>query len=159
MEPTKMLIVDDEPSRRFFLAEALNKQGYMCDEAREGQEAIERVQENRPDIVILDLKMPRMGGMEALKKIRALDSDIAVIIVTAFGTRETTHEAIQAGAYDCFSKPADINEVRVVVGRAAERVRLLRTGRQLQGETEQADAPERSPGQSPRIPPLRGLPL
>ena len=157
MENTKILIVDDEPSMRFFLSEALNKQGYMCDEARDGQEAIERVQENRPDIVILDLKMPRMGGMEALKKIRALDPDTAVIIVTAFGTRETTHEAIQAGAYDCFSKPADINEVRVVVGRAAERVRLLRTVRQLQGETEQAYAPERILGKSPPILHLREL--
>ena len=157
MENTKILIVDDEPSMRFFLSEALGKQGYACSEAGDGEEALGRLKESRPDIVILDLKMPRMGGMEALKKIRALDPDIAVIIVTAFGTRETAHEAIQEGAYDYFSKPADINEVRVVVGRAAERVRLLRTVRQLQGETEQAYAPERILGKSPPILHLREL--
>lgn len=157
MEPTKILIVDDEQNMRFFLSEALGKQGYACSEAGDGQEALERMKEDRPDIVILDLKMPRMGGMETLKKIRALDPDVAVIIVTAFGTRETAYEAVREGAYDYFSKPVDINEVRAVVGRAAERVRLLKTVAELQRKSEELYAPERILGRSPAIQRLREL--
>ncbi|HAK60450.1 MAG TPA: two-component system response regulator [Nitrospiraceae bacterium] len=126
MTKTNVLIVDDEPNVRLVLSEALGSQGYVCAEAGDGHTALEHVKQDHPDIVILDLKMPGMSGMEALKEIRVLDPDAAVIIVTAFGTRETAYEAIREGAYDYFSKPVDIHDVRVVVGRAAERVRLLR---------------------------------
>ena len=157
METVKVLIVDDEPSMRFFLSEALGKQGYLCSEAEDGHKAVERIKEDAPDIVILDLKMPRMGGMEALKKIRVLDPDAAVIIVTAFGSRETAYEAVREGAYDYFTKPADVNEVRMVVRRAAERVRLLRTVSRLQRKSEDLYAAESILGKSPAVLHIREL--
>ncbi len=127
----KILIVSDDASMRFVLSEALTKQGYQSTEA-DGQQALVRIQEEPQDVVILDLKMPRISGIETLAKIKAMDPDTVVIIVTAFGSREMAYEAFKAGAYDYFSKPLDINEVCTVVGRAAERVLLLRTRHQLQ---------------------------
>ncbi|HAS54172.1 MAG TPA: hypothetical protein DCS42_08665, partial [Nitrospiraceae bacterium] len=159
MKITKVLIVDDEPNMRFFLSEALTKEGYACNEAGDGLQALERIQEDLPDIVVLDLKMPRMGGMEALRKIRGLDPDMAVIIITAFGTRETAYEAMREGAYDYFSKPVDIHEVRVVVGRAAERVRLARTVRRIQEKAEDAYAAEAVLGRGHAVQRLRELML
>jgi len=157
MKTTKVLIVDDEPNMRFLLSEALSSQGYECCEAGDGQMALERLGEDRPDIVILDLKMPRMGGMEALKKIRVLDPDAAIIIVTAFGTRELAYEALREGAYDYFTKPVDIHEVRTVVGRAAERVRLLRAVRHFQKGSEEAFSPESILGDSKAVRGLREI--
>ena len=159
MKITKVLIVDDEPNMRFFLSEALTKEGYACNEAGDGLQALERIKEDLPDIVVLDLKMPRMGGMEALRNIRGVDPDMAVIIITAFGTRETAYEAMREGAYDYFSKPVDIHEVRVVVGRAAERVRLARTVRRIQEKAEDAYAAEAVLGRGHAVQRLRELML
>ena len=157
MDKAKVLIVDDEPGIRFFLREALGREGYACTEAADGRQALDRVEEDRPDVVVLDLKMPRMGGMEALREIRVLDPDIAVIIVTAFGTRETAFEALREGAYDFFTKPVDINEVRVVVGRAAERVRLLRTLHRVEERDAEAFRAESIIGVSASVLKLREL--
>ncbi len=154
MAAGKILIVNDDASMRFVLSEALTKQGYQCAEA-DGQQALTRMQEERQDVVILDLKMPRMGGMETLTKIKAIDPDTAVIIITAFGSRETAFEALNAGVYDFFSKPVDINEVRTVVGRAAERVSLLRTIRLLQNNRAAAFGPDRFLGESNAVHELR----
>ncbi len=157
MEKAKILIVDDEPNMRFFLSEALGKEGYACSEAGDGQKALEQIREDPPDIVLLDLKMPRMGGMEALRRIRSIDESIAVIIITAFGSRETAYEAVREGAYDFFSKPADVSEVRTVVGRAAERVHLLRTVKELQKKTEEENSPESFLGKSSAVLRLREM--
>lgn len=157
MEMMKVLIVDDEPNMRFVLSEALTKEGYACSEAGDGLQAMERIKEDLPDIVVLDLKMPRMGGMETLRKIHGLDPDMAVIIITAFGTRETAYEAMREGAYDYFSKPVNIHEVRVVVGRAAERVRLARTVRQIQEKAEGSYAAEAVLGRGHAVQRLREL--
>ena len=105
MESTKVLIVDDEPNVRLVLSEALGSQGYVCAEAGDGRTALERMTQDHQDVVILDLKMPGMGGMEALKEIRVLDPDAAVIIVTAFGTRETAYEAIRKGRTTTSANP------------------------------------------------------
>jgi CheY-like chemotaxis protein len=141
MKTEKILIVDDEPNMRFFLSEALRKQGYACDEAGDGQQALERMADAGPDIVILDLKMPRMGGMEALRKIRVLDPEVAVIIVTAFGSREIAYRALEE-AYDHFTG-LSILRGATVVGRAAERVCLWRAVRSFQIKVEDAYAPEK----------------
>ncbi len=151
----KILIVNDDASMRFFLSEALTKQGYQCTEAADGQQALARMQDERQDVVILDLKMPRMDGMETLENIRSIDPDIVIIIVTASGSREMAYEALNAGAYDYFSKPLDINEVRTVVGRAAERVLLLRTLHQFQRNREGAYGPDSFLGVSNAVLELR----
>ncbi len=155
MAAGKILIVNDDASMRYVLSEALTKQGYQCTEAVDGLQALARMQDERQDVVILDLKMPRMDGIETLVKIRSIDPDTVVIIVTAFGSREMAYEALNAGAYDYFSTPLDINEVRTVVGRAAERVPLLRTLRQLQKNRSAAFGPDNFLGGSSAILELR----
>jgi DNA-binding NtrC family response regulator len=153
----RILIVDDEARMRYILSEALGKQGYQCTEAIDGQKALERMQEERQDVVILDLKMPRMGGMETLMKIRSMDPDTAIIIVTAHTSRETAYDALNGGAYDFFSKPVDIQEVSTVVGRAAGRVQLLRTIHHLQSKTEVDYGPDRFLGKSAAVLRLREM--
>jgi DNA-binding NtrC family response regulator len=154
MTRRRILIVDDGAGMRFILSEALSKQGYQCTEVADGQQALERMQEERQDVVILDLK----GGMETLMKIRSLDSDTAVIIVTAHPSRETAYDALNQGAYDYFPKPFDIEEVCTVVGRAAEHVHLLRTMHRLQTtKTDVEYGPDRFLGQSAAVLRLREM--
>jgi len=122
----RVLIVDDEVNIRFVLSELLRREGYEATEASNGLEALEKVEESAFDLVIMDIRMPRMDGLTALKKMRELDPDILVLIITAHGNNATAIEAINNGAYDYFTKPFDLNEVRVVLRRAAERCSMLR---------------------------------
>ncbi|MCC5876403.1 MAG: sigma-54-dependent Fis family transcriptional regulator [Candidatus Sumerlaeia bacterium] len=124
----RVLIADDEENIRFTLHEVLRRELTSCqvDEARDGVQALEFVEQNRYDLVMLDIRMPRMDGMAALKKMREIDPDIIVVIITAHGTQKLAMEALQAGAYDYFTKPFELNEVRIVVRRAIEKSRLLR---------------------------------
>lgn len=129
----RVLIADDEENIRFTLHEVLRRELPSCqvDEARDGVQALEFVEQNRYDLVILDIRMPRMDGMTALKKMRDLAPDIIVVIITAHGTQKMAMEALQIGAYDYFTKPFELNEVRIVVRRAIEKSRLLRQLEQM----------------------------
>lgn len=130
----RILIIDDDAPMRFFLAEAMRKEGYACEEAASGREGLEKLGGGNTPVVLLDLKMPGMGGLEVLKEIRRIDPEAPVLIVTAFGTKEAALEAVRQGAYDFFTKPVDLEEMRVVVRRAAERARLQAEVRSLREE-------------------------
>lgn len=131
---SRILIVDDEENIRFTLRELLRRegQGYEIHEAVDGADAIEKVQKQNYDLVILDLRMPRVDGMTALKKMKEQRPDLIVVIITAHGTQKDALEAIQYGAYDYFTKPFDLSEVRIVFRRAIEKARLLRHIQQMQ---------------------------
>jgi DNA-binding NtrC family response regulator len=131
MGPTRILVVEDDASMGFFLCEAMNKEGYEAHLAPNGEEALSRLSREDFDLVILDLKLPRMSGMDVLHAMKRMEPDTTVIMVTAHGSRDVAMEAIQKGAYDYFSKPFDINEMRVVVRRALERTRLEREVQEL----------------------------
>ncbi len=130
----RILIIDDDAPMRFFLAEAMRKEGYACDEAASGREGLEKLGRGDTPVVLLDLKMPGMGGLEVLKEIRRIDPEAPVLIVTAFGTKDAALEAVRQGAYDFFTKPVDLEEMRVVVRRAVERARLQVEVRALREE-------------------------
>ncbi len=125
---SRILIVDDEENIRFTLRELLRRegQGYVIEEAADGERALEMVRKNAYDLVIMDVRMPRMDGMSALRAMREHQADLIVVLVTAHGTQKLAIEAIQAGAYDYFTKPFDLTEVRIVFRRAIEKARLLR---------------------------------
>lgn len=133
----QVLLADDEENVRFAMKETLAPMGCDCCEAANGREAVEMFAAGRYDLVVLDYRMPELDGIEALKEIHRLNPDVPVLFVTAYGTKELALEAMREGAYDYFTKPFDVEEMRVVVRRALER-RLLR--RRLQILTRQMDA-------------------
>ena len=136
MENEKILIVDDEKHMRFFISETLQGEGYETDEAENGEEAVEKYRTGQFALVIMDITMPKMNGIEALQMIREINPNALVIMITAHDTRSTAVESIKEGAYDYFSKPFDIDEMRVVVRRAIERFQLQEKITTLQGELE-----------------------
>lgn len=118
-----VLIVDDEQNIVDFLEEAL-KEEYLIIKGKNGKEAIKKVQEFYPDVVLMDYKMPGMDGMEAFLKIKEVDKDIPVILMTAYGTSQVAIQAMKAGAYDYVTKPLDLEEIRVTLKKAIELKKL-----------------------------------
>ncbi|MBX3729130.1 MAG: sigma-54-dependent Fis family transcriptional regulator [Candidatus Sumerlaeia bacterium] len=127
----EILIADDEANIRFVLAELLRREGLRPVECSNGLDAVRLVKSRRFDAVIMDIKMPKMDGLAALKEMRTARPDLTVLLVTAHGTQATALEALEYGAYDYFTKPFDINEVRIVLRRALEKARLMETLREI----------------------------
>jgi DNA-binding NtrC family response regulator len=127
----RILVVEDDASMGFFLSEAMKKEGYQAFLVANGEEALLRLNRADYDLVILDLKLPRMSGMDVLTNMKRTHPDTTVIMVTAHGSRSVALEAISKGAYDYFNKPFDINEMRIVVRRAMEKNRLEREIQEL----------------------------
>ena len=120
-----ILVADDEESMRFMLNQLLSKEGYTIKEAEDGDEAVAMAEREDFDLIIVDVRMPRMSGLEALEQIRQIRPDTPVLVITAYGKdRPIAHRAIAAGAYDYFDKPFDNTELRIVVKRALERRNL-----------------------------------
>jgi two-component system KDP operon response regulator KdpE len=111
-EAESIVVVDDEAVTRVSLADALRLEGYDVDTAASGEEALSLLRKRGPfDLVILDLKMPGMDGLEVAERIRATSSDTVIILLTAFGTMETAIQAIRQGAHDYLLKPCPIPEI------------------------------------------------
>jgi DNA-binding NtrC family response regulator len=127
----KVLIVDDERAVRFALSEILKKNGFAPSEAEDGSRAIEIVTEKAPDLVLLDVAMPGMNGIETLGELRKINSDIPIIIVTGHGDIATAVQAIKLGAYDFLTKPPQVDRLIVTIQRALERSEMQRSIRQL----------------------------
>lgn len=106
-----ILIVDDEPSMRLNLRELLGDEGYEIAEAANGEEAVRIVKKKPPSVILMDIKMPKMDGLRALRMIKKFSPDTPVIIFTAFGTNEKPIETMKAGAYDYLEKPFDVDEL------------------------------------------------
>ncbi len=118
MSSDLILIVDDEPSMRVNLAELLGDEGYTVELASNGEEAITKTKDHNPMVVLMDIKMPQLSGIEALHSIKEYDPRIPVIIFTAYGTNEKPIEAIKSGAFDYLDKPFDIDELLRVLESA-----------------------------------------
>ncbi len=115
----KVLIVEDELHALTGLAELVSGWGYRTETARDGLEALERVQAWSPGIVVTDLKMPRMDGIELLGRLSELKQDQAVIVLTAQGSIERAVEAMKMGAYDFIQKPVDPTRLRTILANAS----------------------------------------
>lgn len=120
----RVLIADDEANMRWALDKALSKVGYEVLTVENGQAALESIREDRPDLVLLDLKMPKMDGIEVLKEIRTFVPELLVIMMTAHGSTTTAVEAMKLGAYDYIMKPFDIDELLLAVAKAFELKKL-----------------------------------
>src|SRR5262252_738895 len=130
-----VLIVEDEENERTGLAELISSWGYTAETAADGLEGYEKVTAWFPSIVVTDLKMPRMGGMELLEKVAAASQTVAVIVVTAQGTIDSAVQAMRMGAYDYITKPIDTERLRTILQNASAllgtRVELEVTRRKL----------------------------
>src|SRR6516164_8185099 len=131
MRPKTILVVDDDESLRRVTQLQLEEAGYPVLAASNGTEALVLIEEASPALVITDLKMPGLSGLELLSKIRSSRPEITVVMITAFGTVQTAVEAMKAGAYDYITKPIDYEELVLLVNRAMERQRLVEEVRTL----------------------------
>ncbi len=111
MEDIKVLLVDDEEEFVTTLAERLELRGIKANTATTGEDALQLVETYRPDVVVLDVLMPGMSGLEVLRKIRGIHPEILIILITGEGYTESEMEGIQLGAYDCMIKPINIEEL------------------------------------------------
>ncbi|GFR37214.1 sporulation initiation phosphotransferase F [Insulibacter thermoxylanivorax] len=117
MAQKKLLIVDDQNGIRVLLMEVFNSEGYETFQASNGRLALEIVKDKQPDLVLLDMKIPGMDGLEILKQIRKIDTEIKVIMMTAYGELDMIKEAMELGALAHFTKPFDIDELRIAVNK------------------------------------------
>lgn len=115
MEKRKLLIVDDQNGIRALLVEVFSSEGYKTFQASNGKLALEIVRKESPDLVLLDMKIPGMDGLDILKHIKKIDPDIKVIMMTAYGELDMIKEATDLGALMHFTKPFDIDELRQAV--------------------------------------------
>lgn len=129
-----ILVVDDEDSMREFLVIMLRREGYLVDCAADGLQAISDLKEKIYDLVISDIKMPRMGGLELLAEVRERFPELIMIMITAFSTTEEAVEAMKMGAYDYITKPFKNEEVRLIIRNALERKLLRQENLQLKKE-------------------------
>jgi two-component system, NtrC family, response regulator AtoC len=148
---THVLLIDDDQGTMELLKEVLQKEGYAIDEANTGQKALAQARTFPFDVVLADLRLPDVDGIEVLRTLHALDSDLPVIVMTAFGSMETAVEAIQEGAYDYISKPFNLTEVRLTIRRACERRHLLQDNRRFQQALQERYRFENIVGTSPKM--------
>ena len=120
-ETGRILIVDDEPNVRLVFRTALESAGYSVSEVEDGASALDRLEESPADLVLLDLKMPGIGGMETLRRLRDAGNDVPVVIVTAHGSIPDAVQAMKFGAIDFLSKPLRPEALRKVVGEVFRR--------------------------------------
>jgi two-component system, NtrC family, response regulator len=129
-----ILVVDDEPNYQVVLSELLREEGYEVYTAGGGEEALRLAKETDLDLIITDMRMPGMGGLELLKAVKVLNRDLPVIMITAFGEVDKAVEAMRTGAFNYLAKPFNNDELVVSIRKAIEHYSLLRENTRLRGE-------------------------
>ena len=119
-----ILIIDDEKSIRKTLSEILGFEGYTIDEAADGEEGLKKFSAKNYDVVLCDIKMPKLDGIEFLEKAKALNGDVPIIMISGHGNIDTAVEAVKKGAYDYISKPPDLNRLLITLRNAIDRTHL-----------------------------------
>jgi two-component system response regulator AtoC len=120
----RILVVDDDVAFRSMLTEALSDKGYEVSEAGSAEEGVENIRPGRFDLVLHDVKLPGMSGIEAIPRLRERDPNVDIIVMTGHSTRDSALKAMQEGAYDYFTKPFSLREMEIVIRRAMEKRRL-----------------------------------
>lgn len=138
MRKLKVLVADDKQVIRDLFKRFLTRQGYEVSTAIDGLDALNKIKVDNYDMLILDLKMPRMEGMELLKKIKKPKKDLIIIVITGYATVDTAKEAIKRGCFDYITKPFDIENVGVIIKRAFQIQRLSKEKKALQERVQTA---------------------
>src|SRR5262252_2424856 len=145
----RILVVDDEVNARTALAELLRDEGFEVETAADAFKALGKFEAFTPHIVVTDLKMPGMDGIELVKKLRAVEDPPSVIVMTAFGAVSSAVDAMRAGAAEYLTKPINFDELLVVVDKVMEHLELKRETRQLRARVRDRVAPSNIIGSSP----------
>ncbi|MEW6411835.1 MAG: sigma-54 dependent transcriptional regulator [Candidatus Zixiibacteriota bacterium] len=136
--PARILVIDDEDSMCNFMEIMLAKEGYSVDTAHSGIEGVNLIKENNYDLVIADLNMPEMSGIEVLKEVRSMNIEQDLIMMTAYASVDTAIEAMKHGAVDYITKPFKVDEIKLVIEKSISRKRLIKENvtlkKQLQGD-------------------------
>ena len=122
---SNILIIDDEKAIRKTLSEILSYEGYKIEEAADGEDGLKKLREKEFDVVLCDIKMPKVDGIEFLEKSKEINTDIPIIMISGHGTIETAVEAVKKGAYDYISKPPDLNRLLITIRNAMDRNQLV----------------------------------
>jgi two-component system nitrogen regulation response regulator GlnG len=148
---SKVLVVDDQADMRWILARVLGEQSFDVVTADDGEQAVARVKHEAPQVVLMDLKMPRLGGLQALEQIKESAPEVPVIVITAYGDVPSAVQAMKLGAYDFLTKPFDNEELLYTVKRAVERWELLSQVAALKRRLQPGGALRETMGSSPKI--------
>jgi len=132
----RILIADDEANMRWVLERTLSKAGYDVETAEDGQLALDRALAERPDLVLVDLKMPKLDGLSVLRKLKEHYPDLMIVMMTAHGSTASAIEAMKAGAHDYLMKPFDVEELLITISKAFEVERLREQVDYLKGEVQ-----------------------
>jgi two-component system nitrogen regulation response regulator NtrX len=120
-----ILLIDDEKAIRYALREILEHEGHKVEEAEDGAMGLDKAKKGKFDLVLCDIKMPKMDGIEVLEKLQAHDADLPVVMISGHGTIDTAVDALKKGAFDFIQKPPDINRILVSVRNALDRGDLV----------------------------------
>ena len=120
-----VLVIDDEESMRDSCSQILTKDGFQTETAEDGSIGLEKTKEIKPDLVLVDLKMPGISGMEVLEKIKEVDPNIISVVITGYATVESAVDAMKIGAYDFLPKPFSPDQLRIIIRRGLERRKLI----------------------------------
>jgi len=127
----QILIIDDERAIRNVLKDILSNEGYKTDEAADGEEGLKKFSETSYDLVLCDIKMPKIDGLEFLQKATELNPDVPVIVISGHGNIETAVEAVKKGAFDYISKPPDLNRLLITIRNAMDKTVLVKETKAL----------------------------
>jgi DNA-binding NtrC family response regulator len=145
---SNILIIDDEKAIRKTLSEILSYEGYKIEEAGDGEEGFKKFSEKPFDVVLCDIKMPKMDGMEFLARAAVSNPDVPVIMISGHGTIETAVEAVKKGAYDYIAKPPDLNRLLITIRNAMDKTNLVTETKVLRRKVSKV---EEMIGESPAI--------
>lgn len=135
-ELRRIIVIDDDPVMRLSCLKILEKEGYLVETFEDGLQGMGRIKQQKPDLLVVDLKMPKIGGMEVIKQVHDIAPDICIVVITGYATIGTAVDAMKAGAYDFLPKPFTPDELRLIVKRGMERIELTRQSKRLQQEKE-----------------------
>ncbi|HXG08953.1 MAG TPA: sigma 54-interacting transcriptional regulator [Gemmataceae bacterium] len=150
-EPLRVLVIDDEEHHAEAVAESLQRVGYECVVATSGAAGARKIEQDEFDVVLTDLRMEDMDGLAILRKARQELPDAEVVVITGHGDVKTAVEAMQQGAANYLEKPVDLTELRTIVDKAAERLRLVRANRELKRQLDEKFGFEGVIGNSPKM--------
>jgi two-component system response regulator AtoC len=146
-----VLVADDDAAIRSLLKQLLQDEGYSVNEAATGVEVVDKVKESSPDLVIMDVRMPELDGIEALSRVRATSPKTAVLIMTAFGSSNAAIRAMELGAFDYVTKPFELDKINYTVQKVFEYQDLTQEVEVLRGEVSSLVQTERIVGNSPAM--------
>lgn len=150
-EPLKLLIIDDEPNHAEAVAESLERIGYECLIATSGSQGARLIDEEEPDLILTDLKMDDLDGLAIVGKAKKSRPEVEVVVITGHGDVQKAVAAMKAGAANFLEKPVNLTDLRTVVDRVAERLKLTKANRELQQQLDEKFGFEGVVGNSPKM--------